>query len=104
MSESKLRLDHDWFETVIMYKTLTDETYLATVIEHLDVEYFKDKNKQQIIGIISEFFLKRGTVPSIPEIKSYLVDAELKKAFKAVIAEFQAFNKKLNDDEVYANT
>lgn len=104
MSESKLRLDHDWFETVIMYKVLTDETYLATVVEHLDVEYFKDKNKQQIIGIISEFFIKRGVIPTIPEIKSYLVDGELKKAFKAVIAEFQAFNKKINEDEVYANT
>lgn len=104
MSESKLRLDHDWFETVIMFKVLTDELYLATAAEHLRPEYFKDKNKQLIIGIISEFYLKRQTVPSIPEIKAYLTDAELKKAFKSVVAEFNAFDKKINQDELYENT
>lgn len=104
MADSKLRLDHDWFETVMMYKVLTDEMYLATTIEHLKPEYFKNEDKKKIIELVSEFYLKRQTVPTTAELKAYLTTADLKKAFKNVVGEFSIFDKKLNQDELYANT
>lgn len=104
MGDVKLKLDLDFFESVIMYKMLTDELYLATVIEHFQQKYFKDKNKQEIVGIIREFYLKRNTVPTIAEVKAYLTTSALKQSFKAIVAEFADFNKKFNEAEVFANT
>jgi replicative DNA helicase len=104
MVSSTFQLDHDYFEQVILYKVLTDEMYLATIVEHLDPTYFKDKNKQSVITLIADFYKKRGTVPTIPELKSYLTTPELKSSFKAVVREFEQFNKKLNEDELYENT
>jgi replicative DNA helicase len=103
-ASSKLKLSDDYFETIILFKTLTDEIYLASIVEHLKPEYFKDKNKQQIIQIICEFYKKRNTIPTVPEIKSYLTSADLKRAFKIIVEEFADFKSPLNQEELYQNT
>ena len=103
-ASSKLKLSDDYFETIILFKTLTDEIYLASIVEHLKPEYFKDKNKQQIIQIICEFYKKRNTIPTVPEIKSYLTSADLKRSFKIIVEEFADFKSPLNQEELYQNT
>jgi hypothetical protein len=35
----------DFFENIVMYKSLTDETYLASVIDHIDPKFFKSKDE-----------------------------------------------------------
>ena len=44
------KLDHEFYETVIMYNMLTDEPYLASIIDHLDKKFFEDKNISEIVG------------------------------------------------------
>lgn len=98
------KLDSEFYETVIAYNMLTNESYLSSVIDHLDSKYFDNKNIASVVGIITEFYSKRSTPPTMTEIKSYLTTPELKTAFKATVALFEGFDSKFNRDELYDNT
>lgn len=98
------KLDLDFFENIVMYKSLTDETYLASVIDHIDPKFFKSKDIKSIFEVIRDFYQKRGVRPTPTEIKSYLTTDELKTSFKTVVRSFESFDKNLNSDELYSNT
>jgi replicative DNA helicase len=98
------KLDLDYFETLIAYKSLTDETYLASIIDYIKPIYFKNKDIKVIFGIISDFYEKRNTKPTVTEIKSYLITEELKTSLKNVVQLFNNIEKNLNPDELATNT
>ena len=98
------KLDLDYFETLIAYKSLTDETYLASIIDYIKPIYFKNKDIKVIFGIISDFYEKRSTKPTVTEIKSYLITEELKTSLKNVVQLFNNIEKNLNPDELATNT
>ena len=52
------RLNLDYYEQVIIYKSLTNESYLTQIIEHIKPEYFNDKNIRKVFGIIKNFYIK----------------------------------------------
>lgn len=99
-----VKLDLKFFEKVVAYKALTDETYLASIGPHVKPKYFDDKDIKVVFSIVQAFFDKRGTVPTTTEITSYLTTDELKASFKAVIAKCKDIEKNLNKDELYENT
>jgi replicative DNA helicase len=98
------RLDLDYFENVIVYKSLTDSTYLSSIVDFVKPEYFKTKNIASIFKIISEFHNKRQKLPTITEIKSYLTTDDLRESFKDVVQSFTLLDKHLDKDELYENT
>jgi len=98
------KLDLDYFETIIAYKALTDETYLASIVDYIKPLYFKNKDIKAIFTIITDFYEKRNTRPTITEIKSYLTTDELKTSLKNVVSLFNNVDKNFNDDELSANT
>lgn len=98
------KLDLDFFENVIIYKSLTDAGYLAAILDFVKPEYFKSVNIAGVFTIIKEFYEKRQKVPNITEIKSYLITDDLKNSFKALVHAFTDIDKNLNKDELYQNT
>ena len=98
------RIDSDFYEVVIAYNMLTDEPYLASIIDHLDGKYFTNKSIAAVVSIITEYYSKRSAVPTLTEIKGYLTTPELKTNFKNVVQLFEDFDKKFNKDELYENT
>ena len=98
------KLDLDYFETIIAYKSLTDETYLGSIIDYIKPLYFKNKDIKNVFGIIRDFYEKRGTRPTITEIKTYLNSEELKTSLKTVVGLFSSVDKNLNHDELMENT
>lgn len=98
------KLDLDFFEIVIAYKSLTDETYLASIIDYIKPNFFKNKDIKAIFTIIRDFYEKRNTKPTITEIKSYLTTDELKVSLKNVVTLFTNVDKNLNADELATNT
>ncbi len=98
------KIDLDYFERVIIYKSLTDEKYLADIISHIEPDLIANKNIKTIFKIIKEFFLKRGAPPNITELKTYLVNDDIKNAFKAVASTFSEIDKNLNKEELLENT
>ncbi len=98
------KIDLDYFEKVLVYKSLTDEKYLADVIGHIQPNIIADKNIKIIFTIIKDFYDKRGVPPTITELKTYLINEEVKSAFKTVAGSFEELDKNLNNDELLENT
>lgn len=98
------RLNLDYYEQVLIYKSLTDERYLAQIIDHVQPEYFNDKNIKKIFTLIKTFYVKRQTLPSITELKSYLINDDLKHSFANVVKNFKDIDRDFNNDELVHNT
>jgi replicative DNA helicase len=98
------QIDHDFYEKVVAYHMLTDESYLSTIVEHIKPEYFKNTNLKFIANLISEFHLSRNDIPSITELKAYLLTDDDRDKFRAAVTLFQDFDKNFNKDELYENT
>jgi len=98
------KLDNDFYETVVIYNMLTDEAYLASVLDFIDTRFFTNKNIGKIVNLITEFFVKNSSPPTITEIKSYLVTDELKQSFKKIVSTFTDIDKNFNKEELYNNT
>jgi replicative DNA helicase len=98
------KLDLDYFENVLIYKSLTDSGYLASIADFVKPEYFKDKAIASIFNIIKDFTEKRNKLPTTTEIKSYLVSDEQKNSFKELVKTFSDIDKTLDKEELYDNT
>ena len=98
------KLDLDYFENILIYKSLTDSGYLASIADFVKPEYFKDKAIASIFDIIKDFCEKRNKLPTVTEIKSYLVSDEQKESFKGLVKSFNDIDKTLDKEELYDNT
>lgn len=99
------QIDHNYYEQVMIYKILTDEQYLATVVDNIEPEYFNIPCVSSIITIIKDFYENRGKCPTTTEIKSYLLTDELKEQFKEVVERVkEVADTGLDIDELYDNT
>ena len=98
------KLDLDYFENILIYKSLTDSGYLASIADFVKPEYFKDKAIASIFDIIKDFTEKRNKLPTTTEIKSYLVSDEQKESFKGLVKSFNEIDKTLDKEELYDNT
>ena len=98
------RLNLDYYEKVIIYKSLTNESYLTQIIDHVKPEYFNDKNIKRIFTLLKNFYIKRQTIPTVTELKSYLVNDELKDSLKVIVKDFANIDKNFNDEELTNNT
>lgn len=98
------KLDLDFFENILIYKSLTDSTYLSSVVDYIKPEYFKTKSIASVFSIITDFHNKRQKLPTVTEIKQYLNTDELKESFKSIVNSFTNIDKNLDKDELYENT
>lgn len=98
------KIDLDTFETLIIYKCITDSCYLGTIAEYLKPEYFSNDNIKNIISIITDFHIKNNVPPTPTEIKNYCINEKLKQSFKNVLHSFENIDRNLNNKELYENT
>ncbi len=98
------KLDLDYFENVLIYKSLTDGTYLASIADFIKPDYFKNKAIASVFAIVKDFSEKRNKLPTVTEIKSYLVTDDQKSSFKELVQSFNDIDKNLDKDELYDNT
>jgi len=47
------------------------------------------------LGLITNFYIKRQSIPTITELKSYLINDELKESFRSVVKNFPNIDKTL---------
>jgi replicative DNA helicase len=98
------KLDLDYFEGVILYNALSNQEYLSSIVSYVDDKYFNDKNIGKVITQIAKFFIERGTLPSISEIKSRMSSEEDKKSLAEVKAKLLNIEGPFNNDELVNNT
>ena len=98
------KIDYDFFEYIIAYNATKNDIYTAAIIDVFDIEYLKSQDIQKYLKIIIDFFKKHGKTPNATEIRSYLVNDEMKSAYKNVITKFSQMDSEYNLDELLKNT
>lgn len=98
------RINLDEYESVVIYKALTDSSYLTSIVDFVKPEYFQDQGIASIFKIIEDFYTIRQELPTTTEIKAYLLTEEMKSSFKKVVMSFKDISANLNKDELYENT
>lgn len=99
-----MNLDLEWMEKIVTYKSLVDEEYLLTIIDHVKPEYFNDKNLQLVFDVVCDFYNRRKALPNNSEIKAYLDSDEKKDRFKKALSLISSLDKNFNKEELYDNT
>lgn len=104
MSKTQPKLDLDYFETILLFNALGDQEYLSSIIGYIDPLFFNDKSIGKVMSRLSEFFLERGTVPTLTEIKARLSSEEDKKALADVKPKLTQIEGPFNKEELIQNT
>ena len=99
-NRSVSKLDLDYFEKIVCYRSLFDSVYLTTIIDYIAPTHFKDKNISTIFTIVKDFYNSRNKIPTITEVKSYLTTDDLKSSFKTLVESFRDIDKKINIEEL----
>lgn len=99
-----MKLDLDWMEKIVTYKSLADEEYLISIIDHIKPNYFNDKNLCLVFEIVCDFYNRRKVIPTHTEIKSFLDTPEKKQGFKNALNSIINIDGNINKDELYSNT
>lgn len=99
------KLDLDFFEKVIFQQCLRKNgEYLASCIEYLSKDLFRNKDIAAIVELFKTFFLQRDCAPTLTEIKALLSTTQLKNNFKRAYDEVKDLDKTFNETELITNT
>lgn len=99
------KIDLDFFEKIIIQHCLKkDSTYIASIIDYLDKDLFKDSSIAEIINIIKSFYIERNAIPTLTELKSRVNTLTLKEALKKVVGYIRELDSDYNENELVNNT
>ena len=62
--EVTVKLDCDYYEMIVIVNALKNKEYVSAIIEHVDLDYFKNVNNRIFIEKILEFFESRHLAKS----------------------------------------
>ena len=102
--KNKLQVNTEYFENVIACQALTNGYYTSLVSEYLTPDNFKSSGNKLVVGIIRDFYLKRKTLPTITEIKTYLKKEEDVALLKETLISYKQIDLVGNFDELVHNT
>ena len=97
-------IDDQLFEHVIMHNCMTDDRYMASVIDYLKPDLIKDVSIKQTYKLVSEFYQEYGDLPTSTEIKTRCDSDDLKNAVRNTVGYIKNLDKTYNKDELYKNT
>jgi len=97
-------IDFEFFEKVLVRQSIVDSGYLSAIIDYVKPEYFEDKRIASYFEIVKSFYENRYVLPTLTEIKTYLIDDNLKNGFKDLLVSFKEIDKNLDKSELYDNT
>ena len=99
------KIDLDFYEKIIFQNILKkDSPYLASCIEHLEKDLFKDKDIGIIVDLIKTFYLENSTVPSLTELKARVLSAQARTHLEASIKAIKGLDYEYNEAELIKNT
>lgn len=97
-------IDDQLFEHVVIYNCMTDERYLASVMDHLKSEHFKDNHIKKAYELLKDFYIEYSKLPTSTEIKIRCDREDLKESIRAVISYCKNLDKNFLKEELYKNT
>jgi len=97
-------IDIEFFENIIIYNAIMDDIYLSSIIDIVDLSYFKNQDIKIIFELILDFYKKRNIAPNLTELKAHLSNEDQKRSFKNVLLSFKQLDTNYNKEELIANT
>lgn len=97
-------IDDQLFEHVVIYNCMTDERYLASVMDHLKPALIKDTHIKLTYELIRDFYLEHTKLPTSTEVKIRCDSDEIKKAVRTVLTYLKSIDKTYVKEELYKNT
>lgn len=97
-------IDDQLFEHVLIYNCMTDERYLASVVDYLKPDHIKDAYIKQTYSLLTEFYNEHSELPTSTEIKTRCDSDTLRQAVRTVVGYIKNLDKNFNKDELYKNT
>ena len=97
-------IDDQLFEHVIIHNCMTDDRYLASVLDYLKPDHIKDISIRQTYTLLSEFYIEHSEIPSATEIKTRCDTDKLKQAIRTTVGYIKNLDKTYSNDELYKNT
>lgn len=98
------RIDFDYFEQIIVYKSLTDASYLGKIVDYIQPEYFNNANIAKVFSVIKDFYVRTDKLPGISEIKAYLITEDLRNGFRFLLEGLKEIDKRFDKTELLKNT
>lgn len=83
---------------------MTDERYLASVMDHLKPALIKDTHIKLTYELIRDFYLEHTKLPTSTEVKIRCDSDEIKKAVRTVLTYLKSIDKTYVKEELYKNT
>ncbi len=96
-------LDLGFYEYVILLNSFMSLDYLSSIVEYADPVYFENPNVRIILKHVLKFFTDTGTVPTLTEVKTHLIEDE-QRAFGVIVDQFKKMDSKFNREELLSNT
>ena len=103
MSETN-RIDWELFEFVIALNVTTNETYTASVLDALDLNYFTNKDIRNYVGVVLEYFKQHSKLPNSTELKIHLGTEELKQSYRNIAPRLKQLDTTYFPEELILNT
>jgi replicative DNA helicase len=100
-----VKIDLDYFEKIIFCNSLKNNSpFLASCIEYLDKELFKDKDIGVIMEIIKSFYLEHSAIPTVTELKVRVASSQAKAHLEAAVKMIRGMDSDFNEEELIKNT
>lgn len=99
-----MEIDDAFFEKVMTRRAMVDSIYLSAIADYVKPHYFEDRNIAKYFEIVADFYERRQKLPTITEVKAYLITDKLRSGFKAMVESFKELDSNIDDEELYANT
>ena len=100
-----IKIDLDFFEKVIFVNCLKkDSPYLASCIDFLDGDLFKDKNIGAVVREIITFYQENNAVPSNTELRIRIVGTNQKEKLENAVKAIRGLDAEYAEEELIRNT
>lgn len=101
---TNLPLDLDYFEKILIYNALFDQSYLETIIHYTKPSFFKDKNLKNVFESLISYYSEYKTVPNITELKTHLIDQDKRDSLRETIISIKGLDNKYDKTVLLKNT
>lgn len=97
-------IDEKLFEHVVIYNCMTDDRYLASIIDFLKPEHINDVSIKKTYSLVKDFYIEHNKLPTPTEVKVRCSDDDIRSAVKTTVNYIKNIDKNFNKDELYKNT
>jgi replicative DNA helicase len=93
-----MNYNQETVENLIVYKALTQQSFMTLIYEHLDSDLFDKSYNKTVIGLFHKFVKENKKYPKPDELTLIINDDNTKNSFREAIKTYKALDKNISDE------